>query len=82
MHGLGIYQYQQALHDSFIYDIEIFLNESNRLQMVFLNKNYPNHLCKPMDQHIKAGGGEEIFNRSNQYNNIKHLIIRDGSKVV
>jgi 15-cis-phytoene desaturase len=35
-----------------------FLNESNGLQMAFLDGNQPERLCEPLKQHILQGGGE------------------------
>ena len=35
-----------------------FLNETNGLQMAFLDGNQPQRLCEPMRQYIEARGGE------------------------
>merc|ERR1711966_577867 len=65
-----------------------FLNESNGLQMAFLDGNQPDRLCAPMRAHIEARGGEvrtstpvqEIM--TNDDGTIKHLLMRSGEKVV
>ena len=65
-----------------------FLNESNGLQMAFLDGNQPDRVCEPMAQHIKAGGGDIVMSSpvkeivTNPDKTIKHLLMRDGSKVV
>ena len=65
-----------------------FLNESNGLQMAFLDGNQPDRVCEPMAQHIKAGGGDIVMSTpvkeivTNPDKTIKHLLMRDGSKVV
>ncbi len=35
-----------------------FLNETNGLQMAFLDRNQPQRLCEPLRQYIEARGGE------------------------
>jgi 15-cis-phytoene desaturase len=65
-----------------------FLNESNGLQMAFLDGNQPDRLCEPMKQHIEAGGGKIITSCpiqqivTNDDGSIKHLLLRNGQKVV
>jgi len=64
-----------------------FLNESNGLQMAFLDGNQPDRLCEPMKEHIERGGGSVIVNTpvkeivTNEDGTIKHLLMRSGEKV-
>nr|AUE44558.1 phytoene desaturase [Proteomonas sulcata] len=64
-----------------------FLNEDDGLQMAFLDGNQPDRLCKPMVDHITAGGGEVKTNAAvaqivtDEAGTIKHLKMRDGSTV-
>ena len=39
-----------------------FLNETNGLQMAFLDGNQPERLCAPLQQYIEARGGEVRLN--------------------
>ena len=65
-----------------------FLNESNGLQMAFLDGNQPDRLCAPMKEHIEKAGGKvhlespvkEIV--TNDDGSVKHLLMRSGEKVV
>uniref|UniRef100_A0A7S4VUE4 15-cis-phytoene desaturase, chloroplastic/chromoplastic n=1 Tax=Ditylum brightwellii TaxID=49249 RepID=A0A7S4VUE4_9STRA len=65
-----------------------FLNESNGLQMAFLDGNQPDRLCEPMVKHIEARGGtvrtsapiKEIV--TNDDGTVKHLLLRSGEKIV
>jgi 15-cis-phytoene desaturase len=65
-----------------------FLNESNGLQMAFLDGNQPDRVCEPMKDHIEARGGkvnlsapvQEIV--TNEDGTVKHLLMRSGEKVV
>jgi 15-cis-phytoene desaturase len=41
-----------------------FLNETNGLQMAFLDGNQPERLCKPMREYIEARGGEVHLSRA------------------
>ena len=65
-----------------------FLNESNGLQMAFLDGNQPDRLCEPMKQHIEAGGGKVVMNSpvqeivTNDDGTIKELKLRSGKPVV
>jgi len=65
-----------------------FLNESNGLQMAFLDGNQPDRVCEPMKQHIEARGGKVVLNSpvkeivTNDDGTIKHLLMRSGEKVV
>lgn len=65
-----------------------FLNESNGLQMAFLDGNQPDRLCGPMAEHIEAGGGKVIMKSpiqeivTNDDGSVKHLLLRSGEEVV
>jgi 15-cis-phytoene desaturase len=64
-----------------------FLNESNGLQMAFLDGNQPDRLCEPMKQHIEAKGGKVILNSpvkaivTNEDGSVNHLLMRTGEKI-
>jgi 15-cis-phytoene desaturase len=64
-----------------------FLNESNGLQMAFLDGNQPDRLCEPMKQHIEANGGKVILNSpvkaivTNEDGSVNHLLMRTGEKI-
>merc|ERR1719326_265146 len=59
-----------------------FLNETDGLQMAFLDGNQPDRVCAPMVDHIKAGGGEVRLDSPldrfdlNEDGSIKHLLMR------
>jgi len=65
-----------------------FLNESNGLQMAFLDGNQPDRLCQPMADHVERSGGriqlsspvKEIV--TNDDGTIQHLLLRSGEEVV
>lgn len=65
-----------------------FLNESNGLQMAFLDGNQSDRLCGPMKEHIENGGGRVVMNApikeivTNDDGTVKHLLLRSGEKVV
>eukprot|EP00567_Pseudictyota_dubia_P001207 CAMPEP_0197464812 /NCGR_PEP_ID=MMETSP1175-20131217/64217_1 /TAXON_ID=1003142 /ORGANISM="Triceratium dubium, Strain CCMP147" /LENGTH=720 /DNA_ID=CAMNT_0043000807 /DNA_START=193 /DNA_END=2356 /DNA_ORIENTATION=- len=65
-----------------------FLNESNGLQMAFLDGNQPDRLCEPMRRHIERGGGKVVLNSpvkeivTNEDGTVNHLLMRSGEKVV
>mmetsp|Transcript_31767 Transcript_31767/g.48014 ORF Transcript_31767/g.48014 Transcript_31767/m.48014 type:complete len:614 (-) Transcript_31767:80-1921(-) len=65
-----------------------FLNESNGLQMAFLDGNQPDRLCTPMKDHIEKNGGNVVMNSpikeimTNDDGTIKHLLLRSGEKIV
>lgn len=65
-----------------------FLNESNGLQMAFLDGNQPDRLCEPMKNHIEARGGKIVMNSpvkeivTNEDGTVNHLLMRSGEKVV
>merc|ERR1719253_839454 len=62
-----------------------FLNETDGLQMAFLDGNQPDRLCAPMKEHIEARGGKVELSRPmdkfvlNEDNTVKHILMRDGS---
>ena len=64
-----------------------FLNESNGLQMAFLDGNQPDRLCEPMKQHIEKGGGKVVMNApvkeivTNEDGTVNHLLLRSGEKI-
>lgn len=64
-----------------------FLNESNGLQMAFLDGNQPDRLCEPMKQHIENGGGKVVMNApvkeivTNEDGTVNHLLLRSGEKI-
>ena len=65
-----------------------FLNESNGLQMAFLDGNQPDRVCKPMADHVTERGGKVVTNApvkeivTNDDGTINHLLLRSGEKVV
>lgn len=65
-----------------------FLNESNGLQMAFLDGNQPDRLCEPMKNHIEARGGKVLTNSpvkeivTNEDGTVSHLLMRSGEKIV
>jgi len=64
-----------------------FLNESNGLQMAFLDGNQSDRLCEPMKQHIENGGGKVLTNSpvkeivTNDDGSVSHLLLRTGEKI-
>lgn len=64
-----------------------FLNESNGLQMAFLDGNQPDRLCEPMKQHVEAKGGKVVLKSpvkeivTNDDGSVKHLLMRSGETV-
>mmetsp|Transcript_38088 Transcript_38088/g.91129 ORF Transcript_38088/g.91129 Transcript_38088/m.91129 type:complete len:428 (+) Transcript_38088:3-1286(+) len=65
-----------------------FLNESNGLQMAFLDGNQSDRLCKPMTDHIEKNGGKVLVNSpikeivTNEDGSVKHLLLRSGEEIV
>merc|ERR1719163_1669212 len=53
-----------------------FLNETDGLQMAFLDGNQPNRLCAPMVDHIKAGGGDVKLKQR-----VKEFVLNDDGSV-
>lgn len=64
-----------------------FLNESNGLQMAFLDGNQPDRLCQPMADHVAKNGGKVVLNAplkeivTNDDGSINHLLLRSGEKI-
>jgi len=64
-----------------------FLNETDGLQMAFLDGNQPDRLCAPMKEHIEARGGQVKLSSPmdhivvNEDKSVKHIVMRDGSIV-
>jgi len=54
-----------------------FLNETDGLQMAFLDGNQPERLCAPMVEHIEARGGEVKLNQRFR----EFVLSEDGTKV-
>merc|ERR1711906_78014 len=65
-----------------------FLNETDGLQMAFLDGNQPDRLCAPMVQSIEKNGGQVFCEKPmerielNDDGSIKKVILRDGEEVV
>eukprot|EP00560_Eucampia_antarctica_P004134 CAMPEP_0197831432 /NCGR_PEP_ID=MMETSP1437-20131217/10124_1 /TAXON_ID=49252 ORGANISM="Eucampia antarctica, Strain CCMP1452" /NCGR_SAMPLE_ID=MMETSP1437 /ASSEMBLY_ACC=CAM_ASM_001096 /LENGTH=611 /DNA_ID=CAMNT_0043434345 /DNA_START=46 /DNA_END=1881 /DNA_ORIENTATION=- len=65
-----------------------FLNESNGLQMAFLDGNQPDRVCEPMKQHVEARGGKVNLSSpvkeivTNEDGSVKHFLMRSGEEVV
>jgi len=61
-----------------------FLNETDGLQMAFLDGNQPERLCAPMVEYIEARGGKVVMESPmksfvlNDDGSIKHLEMRNG----
>ena len=53
-----------------------FLNETDGLQMAFLDGNQPDRLCAPMVDHIKAGGGDVKLKQR-----VKEFVLNDDGSV-
>lgn len=65
-----------------------FLNESNGLQMAFLDGNQPDRLCEPLKRYIEERGGKVLTSCPvkeivvNEDKSLKHLLLRSGEKIV
>lgn len=65
-----------------------FLNESNGLQMAFLDGNQPDRWCTPTKEYIEARGGKVLLNSPVQEivtrddGSIQHLLLRSGEQVI
>ena len=65
-----------------------FLNETDGLQMAFLDGNQPDRLCAPMVDHIKARGGDVRLKQRvkefvlNDDGSVKHLKMISGEEIV
>ena len=53
-----------------------FLNETDGLQMAFLDGNQPDRLCAPMVEHVKAGGGDVRMKQR-----VKEFVLNDDGSV-
>ena len=68
--------------------MEHFFENSNGMHIAFFNRYHPNFPCKLIVQNIKVGRGDVSMSSTikeyvtNQFNTIKHLLMRDGSNVV
>ena len=68
--------------------INLFLGDSTRLYMEFINGNHPVCLCNPMAHHTKVLWVEFVMSSTikkaviNKYNTINNILIRYSSKVV
>jgi len=64
-----------------------FLNESNGLQMAFLDGNQSDRLCQPMADYVAKNGGKVVINAplkeivTNDDGSINHLLLRSGEKI-
>ena len=65
-----------------------FLNETDGLQMAFLDGNQPDRLCAPIVDHIKARGGDVKLKQRvkefvlNDDGSVKHLKMVSGEEIV
>jgi len=64
-----------------------FLNESNGLQMAFLDGNQPDRVCAPMKEYIEKRGGKVVVSSpikeivTNDNGSVNHLLLRSGEQV-
>jgi len=64
-----------------------FLNETDGLQMAFLDGNQPERLCAPMVDHIEARGGKVQMSAAldklvlNEDGTVMHLLMRGGEVI-
>ncbi|CAE7359131.1 PDS [Symbiodinium natans] len=65
-----------------------FLNETDGLQMAFLDGNQTLRLCEPLKQYIEARGGQVLLDQplasieTNEDGSVKHFRMRNGKNVV
>jgi 15-cis-phytoene desaturase len=66
-----------------------FLNESNGLQMAFLDGNQPERWCRPTKEYIERYGGKVLTNSpiqeivvDEQDGTVQYLLLRSGEKIV
>jgi len=65
-----------------------FLNETDGLQMAFLDGNQTERLCAPMKEHIEENSGKVLNNQAldhfeiNEDGTVKSLVMRGGEKIV
>ena len=61
-----------------------FLNETDGLQMAFLDGNQPDRLCEPMKQSIEKNGGKVLMKQRvkewvlNEDDSVKHIVMANG----
>ena len=64
-----------------------FLNETDGLQMAFLDGNHPDRVCAPMKEHVEARGGQVRLGAPfdqfvlNEDGSVKRLLLRGGEIV-
>jgi len=64
-----------------------FLNESNGLQMAFLDGGQSERLCKPLADYVESEGGKVFMNSpmkeivTNEDGTVNHLLLRSGEKI-
>eukprot|EP00930_Biecheleria_cincta_P070066 TRINITY_DN57729_c0_g1_i1.p1 TRINITY_DN57729_c0_g1~~TRINITY_DN57729_c0_g1_i1.p1 ORF type:complete len:648 (+),score=120.84 TRINITY_DN57729_c0_g1_i1:70-2013(+) len=65
-----------------------FLNETDGLQMAFIDGNQTLRLCEPLREYIEARGGKVILDKpldrieTNEDGSVKSFIMRDGESIV
>lgn len=65
-----------------------FLNETDGLQMAFIDGNQTERLCEPMKQYIEERGGQVLLNQplasieTNEDGSVKCFKMRDGQEIV
>mmetsp|Transcript_19641 Transcript_19641/g.33009 ORF Transcript_19641/g.33009 Transcript_19641/m.33009 type:complete len:645 (-) Transcript_19641:117-2051(-) len=65
-----------------------FLNETDGLQMAFIDGNQPDRVCQPEKEYIEARGGKVLTSSpvkeivTNEDGTVKHLLMRTGEIVV
>lgn len=65
-----------------------FLNETDGLQMAFIDGNQTERLCEPMKQYIEERGGQVLLNQplasieTNEDGSVKCFKMRDGKEIV
>ena len=64
-----------------------FLNETDGLQMAFLDGNQPDRLCEPMKQSIEKNGGKVLMKQRvkewvlNEDDSVKHILMANGEVI-
>ena len=65
-----------------------FLNETDGLQMAFIDGNQTERLCEPMKQYIEARGGQVLTNQplasieTNEDGSVRCFKMRDGKEII
>jgi len=65
-----------------------FLNETDGLQMAFIDGNQTLRVCEPLREYIEARGGKVVLDKpldrieTNDDGSVKSFIMRDGEKIV